>query len=424
MSLMRTDVFRAQVEALCEQRAFSEDFVLPDYQGLSVKNILSQIGTAFGLNPSDSNSFPGDYFIDFQGVDKVVLLIFDGLGYNRLLHHLDSHDGTFMTLATKGALKPLTTVFPATTSTVLTSIFTGLSPAQHQILGYHMFSKKYGLVFDTLDMKPVYGYSGQVDLAQDYSNSVKPWLPILEQRGVKTSVVTRASIAGSGLSQVIHGDVPLIPYVLDADMFTRSARALEQPGPTLLIMYYSGVDTLAHRYGPYSDEVTFELTSIEHNLRNFVSNLSEKTKKETLMLMTADHGVAETRKTYFLKDFHDVMSRLTLPPVGDGRATFLFSKPTQREALNEAFLKHVEGFKLFSSSELIDKDAFGKTSNPEELKEKVGDFTALGFKDSALGYPFFEDDRLHPMLGTHGGMTCEEMVVPFLSVRLSDLINL
>ena len=61
---------------------------------------------------------------------------------------------------------------------------------------------------------------------------------------MKTSVVTRASIAGSGLSQVIHGDVPLIPYVLDADMFTRSARALEQPGPTLLIMYYSGVDTL------------------------------------------------------------------------------------------------------------------------------------------------------------------------------------
>ncbi len=418
---MRTDIFREQMETLSEQRSFAEDFVLPDYQRLSVKNILPQIGAIFGIGSLGSLSFPSDYFGDFQDIEKVVLLIFDGLGFNRFLHHIESHNGTFLELAEKGILKPLTTVFPSTTSTVLASIFTGLSPAQHQIIGYHMFSKKYGLVFDTLDMRPVYGYSGQVELAKDYSNSVKPWLPILEQNGVKTLVATKASIAGSGLSQVIHKDLKLIPYLLGSDMFMQSSKALEKQGPTLLIMYYSGVDTLAHRYGPYSEEVTFELTSIEHNLRNFVSNLSEKTKKETLMLLAADHGVAETRKTYFLKDVHEVMARLMLPPVGDSRATFLFSKPYQRDALSEAFRKNVEGFKLFSSNELIDKDAFGQPTNPEGLNEKVGDFTALGIKHNALQYPFFEDDRVHPQLGTHGGMTSEEMIIPFLSVRLSKL---
>jgi predicted AlkP superfamily pyrophosphatase or phosphodiesterase len=418
---MRTDVFREQIVSHSEQRAFAEDFVLPDYQRLSVKNILPQIGAIFGLSSVDTYSFPKDYFGDFQGVDKVVLFIFDGFGYNRFLHHVESHDGTFMELAEKGSLKPLTTVFPATTSTVLTSLFTGLSPAQHQILGYHMFSKKYGLVFDTLDMKPVYGYSGQVELAKDYSHSVKSLLPILEQNGIKTLISTKASIAGSGLSLVTHGDVKLIPYVLASDMFTRSARALEQPGPTLLVIYYSGVDTLSHRYGPYSEEVTFELTSIEHNLKAFVSNLSEKTKKETLMLLTADHGVAETRKTFFLKDAPEVTANLMLPPVGDSRATFLYSKPNQQDALAEAFQKNVEGFKLFSSKELIDKNAFGQPTNPEELKEKVGDFTALGTKNYALSYPFFDDDRFHPMLGTHGGMTSEEIFIPFLSIKISEI---
>jgi len=412
---MRTDVFREQLVALCERQVFDEDFVLPDYEGFCVKNILAQIEAIFNGGSYVSRGFLGD----FSGVNKVVLFIFDGLGYKRLLHHIDNHNGTFMELAEKGSLKPLTTVFPSTTSTVLTSIFTGLSPAQHQILGYHMFSKKYGLVFNTLDMKPVYGYSGQVELAKEYSNSIKPCLPILEKNGVKTLVATKAAIAGSGLSQIIHRDLKLIPYILDADMFTQSARALEQPGPTFLIMYYAGVDTLAHRYGPYSDEVTFELTSIEHNLRNFVSNLSEKTKKETLMFMTADHGVAETRQTFFLKDIPEVMSRLMLPPVGDGRATFLFSKPNQQEALSEAFRKHVEGFKLFSSDELVSRGVFGQAANSEELKEKVGDFAALANKDIALGYPFFDDDRFHPMLGTHGGMTQEEMIVPFLSIRLA-----
>ena len=238
---------------------------------------------------------------------------------------------------------------------------------------------------------------------------------------MNTSVATRASIAGSGLSQIIHKALKLIPYSLSSDMFTQSARELEKQGPTLLIIYHSGVDTLAHRYGPYSEEETFELTSIEHNLKNFISNLSEKTKKETLMLLTADHGVAETRKTIYLKDVLEVFSRIMLPPVGDSRSAFLFSKPKQQDALAEAFRKNIAGFKLFSSSELINKGAFGQTTNLEGLKEKIGDLTALGLRDNALNYPFFEDDRFHPMLGTHGGMTSEEMIIPCLSVRLSDL---
>jgi hypothetical protein len=419
---MKTDIFREQMETFSKQHSFAEDFVLPDYQRLSVKNILPQIGTVFdGTSSLGSAAFPHEYFDDFQNVDKIVLVILDGLGYNRLTHHLGNHNGLFREFAEKGTFKPLTSVFPSTTSSVLTSIFTTLSPAQHQILGYHMFSQKYGLVFDTLDMKPVYGYSGQVDLAKDYSNTIRPWLPNLENKGVNTLLATRASIAGSGLSQVIHKGLKLMPYLLGSDLFARSAKALEQKGPSLLVIYYSGVDTLEHRYGPYSDEVVFELSSIEHNLRNFVNHLSDKTKKETLMMLTADHGVADTRKTYFLKDVPEVNERLSLPPVGDGRATFLFSKPNQQYALGEAFKKHVEGFKLFSSQELIEKDAFGQTANPEVLKEKVGDFTALGTKDNALSYPFFDDDRFHPMLGTHGGMTQDEMIVPFLSIKLSEL---
>jgi hypothetical protein len=116
----------------------------------------------------------------------------------------------------------------------------------------HVLQKK--LDFDTLDVRPVYGYSGQVELAKDYSHSVKPWLPFLEQNGVETYVATRSSIAGSGLSQIIHKELKLIPYVLASDMLIQSSKALKQQSPTLLIMYYSGIDTLAHRYGPYSEE--------------------------------------------------------------------------------------------------------------------------------------------------------------------------
>jgi hypothetical protein len=418
---MKTDLFREQTYKIINQQSFSEDFLLPDYQKLNVKNILPHIGTVFGVNPSGQQTFPKDYLTETKGTEKIVLFIFDGLGYNRLLHYIGNHNGIFTELTEKGTLKPLTTVFPSTTSTVLTSIFTGLSPAEHQILGYRMFSQKYGLIFNTLDMKPVYGYNAKVELAKDYTNTIKSSLPNFEQNGVKTTVLTKAAIAGSGLSEIIHRDCRLIPYLLGADMFTQLRKALEHPGHALLLVYYSGVDTLAHKYGPYSDEVTFELATLEHSLWDFVNSLNAETKRKTLMILTADHGVADIHKSYYLKDHQEVMANLMMPPVGDGRAAFLYTKSNQKNTLKSAFEQNITGFKLFPSDELISKGAFGTPTDMEGLKEKVGDFTALSISQSLIAYPFFEDDRFHEQLGAHGGMTMEEMIVPFLSVKLASL---
>ena len=81
---MKTDVFREQMETLSKQQSFAEDFVLPNYERLSVKNILPQIGEIFDADPPSSSGLPQEYLGDFQNVNKVVFLIFDGLGYNRL----------------------------------------------------------------------------------------------------------------------------------------------------------------------------------------------------------------------------------------------------------------------------------------------------------------------------------------------------
>jgi len=187
-------------------------------------------------------------------------------------------------LTEKGVLKPMTTVFPSTTSTALTSVFTGLSPAQHQILGYHMYSKKYGLIYNTLDMKPVYGYSAKVELAKDYMQNLQLLLPIIEQNGIRTSVITKSKILGSGLSQITHRDTKLIPYHLSSDMWTHTITALMEPSPSLSVVYYSGVDNLAHKYGAYSKETTFEIATIEHSLKEFINNIPEQEKKPYLSL--------------------------------------------------------------------------------------------------------------------------------------------
>lgn len=418
---MNIDFLREQKDLLAHQQSFSDGFVLPDYDKLNTKNISSMIGSVFSINSLRKAMVPEGYLDDCSGIEKVLLIILDGLGFNRLLTYLGNHEGAFSEIAQKGILKPLTTTFPSTTATVLTSIFTGVSPAEHNIVGYQMFSKDYGLVFNTLDMKPVFGYSSHVDLVDIFSKKVKPWLPVLEEYDVMPLVITKAGIVGSGLSRIIHRNQTIISYQLQSDMFVQCKNALELPNRSLIVMYYAGIDTLEHRYGPYSEEVTFEMHALESNFKNFIDSLLAETKKNTMLILTSDHGVAETSKFHFIKDFPEINNRLMLPPVGDSRATFLFSKPDQKEGLSAAFKNSIPDMKLFSSDELIQKGAFGQATNMHPLKENVGDFAALSTDHSALQYPFYEDDRYHQQLGAHGGMTAEEMIVPFLSIRLSKV---
>jgi predicted AlkP superfamily pyrophosphatase or phosphodiesterase len=258
-------------------------------------------------------------------------------------------------------------------------------------------------------------------LAEEYARKINPWLQKLKENGIAPYITTKGSIAGDGLSRVIHKDQELLPYRLHSDMLVHCTRVLEQQNNAFLMAYYSGIDNLAHAYGPYSQEVDFEINSIECNLKNFFNLLTLETKRKTLLLILADHGVVETGRIYYLKDYPEIGSRLMLPPVGDSRATFLFTKPDQKNTLPEVFRKNVEKINLYDSAELSVKGAFGNVANRETLRYSVGDFTALSVEKNILQYPYFEEDRFHEQLGAHGGMTAEEIIVPLLSIRLSKL---
>ena len=138
---MNTKVFQEEMDVLVGQRTYLNDFILPEYETLNVRNISSIVGSIFGVNSLVRAKFPDGYLDNSGGVENIFFVIMDGLGLKRFLAHVNSHDGVLADLAQKGVLKPLTSTFPATTSTALTSIFTGLAPSEHNVIGYQMFSK-------------------------------------------------------------------------------------------------------------------------------------------------------------------------------------------------------------------------------------------------------------------------------------------
>jgi hypothetical protein len=98
--------------------------ILPALDGASVAGLVPAL-----LGGRDASWLPAPA----READQVVLCVLDGLGWNEIERHRER----MPTLARMEG-GPITTVVPATTATALTSIATGLAPAQHGIMGYRM----------------------------------------------------------------------------------------------------------------------------------------------------------------------------------------------------------------------------------------------------------------------------------------------
>src|SRR5690242_878864 len=114
----------------------------PDYAGGSIVNLIASISNTLGA--SDTGSVPlrgAELSRGFEARRRIVLLVIDGLGHRQLLMHAPA----------RGALRAhlrgsMTSVFPSTTATAITTFLTGLAPAQHGITGWHMWFPEQSLV--------------------------------------------------------------------------------------------------------------------------------------------------------------------------------------------------------------------------------------------------------------------------------------
>jgi hypothetical protein len=101
---------------------------LPDYNGGSLLNLITSLAAARGVRARHPTltALPPDRLALAR---NVVFLLVDGLGYNYLTEF-----GRGGALCEHLAGK-LTSVFPSTTASAITTSFTGRSPHEHGLTG-------------------------------------------------------------------------------------------------------------------------------------------------------------------------------------------------------------------------------------------------------------------------------------------------
>jgi predicted AlkP superfamily pyrophosphatase or phosphodiesterase len=401
-----------QVESV--EKKTNDNFVYPQYDQSCISEIPNMILNLFEARKEKTKLY-SENITGSEEINKVVLLVIDGFGFRQFINHLKENQ--FLTnLTNQGEVYPLTSVFPSQTTNALTTLNTGLTPQEHGLFEYFIYLKDIGVV-NTLQFERLGSKLRDRIIDKRFDPSIlllhdKNIHNILKQKGISTYSHVNASNAFNvvGLRKKIEENSGKSAY---------------------FFVHIDTLDTIAHEYGPNSYEYSAELSSITYLLnRELVQKLDSKTAKETLLLVTADHGglTIDPKETTYLNCLPKAIlnlqvgkNRKTIMPIGGPRELFLHINEEKLVETKEWLIQKI-GNKahIIETRQAAEKGLFGVGIPDREVVERTGNLMILPYRNETVWYENSEANRIS-FLGQHGGLHEEEMIVPFAISKLNNL---
>jgi hypothetical protein len=414
-------------------------FIYPQYNNNCISKIPNIILNLFEAENEKTKS-PFENAIKLhtpERINKVVLVVIDGFGFNQFLNY-HKENKFLRNLTIKGEVYPITSVFPSQTTNALTTLNTGLTPQEHGLIEYFIYLKDIGVV-NALQFERI-GYKLQTNLIDEgFDPNIllllkrKTIHKTLKETGIDTFTHIPASNAFNACSKLIFQGSKIIPSVKTSDSIVRLRKNLEENDgrSAYFFVHIDTLDTISHVYGPESYEYFAELSMITYLLKKeLAEKIDTKTAKETLLLLTADHGGLniDPKETTYLNYLPKAIlnlqvgkNRKPIMPTGGPREVFLHIK---EEKLSETkkWLSQKIGNKaqIIETREAAEKGLFGLGLASKELFERTGNLMILPYGNETVWFENSENGKIN-LLGQHGGLNEQEMFVPFAVAGLNSL---
>ena len=408
---MRADA----VERLLRKDTTPLGGVRPRYGDLGLPNLMASALHALRVRPP-SPPIPERFLDpDLLRSRTLVVLAVDGLGYLQLLAAKRKLGGLALIDAANdgGAFLPLTATMPSTTVSAIGSLCTARPPLDHGLLGYRLFLREFGAVANMIRFAPL-------------DRTGAPWNPkgflwgptafqLAGAAGVPSFVLTREYYLRTALSAMLHEGAEGVGYVTMSDFAVRLRRLAADRRRKLVFAYWDALDTICHRAGTGGEEFLAEVAALDSVLEREVLRRA----KDVTLLVTADHGHINTgpKGRLDLRARTDLLGRLAVPPTGEPRLTYLHAADGNVDALR-SLAESVLGdwARVCTAKEAFEAGLFGDGVASIPARDRIGDVLAAPKRDRTLvyGYPGERVD----LVGRHGGLTADEMLVPLLAARL------
>ncbi|MDQ4079039.1 MAG: alkaline phosphatase family protein [Chloroflexota bacterium] len=406
-------------------------YVLPRYDGRSIANLPATIGALLGVEVGwVEPRLDDELWVDLaDGVERVLFLLVDGIGWRRLWEMVAQRDRAFPQLLEEwGAhVAPITSVSPATTSVATTTVWgNGAAPAEHGMLGFSFLLMEQAAVCNLLFWKPLGRESGGHGELETWGLKPETFLPtpsiaqVLAQGGVETRALMPAQIANSPLSRMQMRGAKVEGYGNATDLWLMMHRWLEETAGQrgYCYAYYPDFDVFSHRDGPNHRSWEALWHAFRFHLSSFLDTLPTEARRKTILLISADHGhVYSPLARRVLPRSHPELTRhFMLMPGGEPRHSYLYVRPDHHDAIRNYHQQHLaEDFHLLDAAEALHAGLYGPPDRLHpDAERRLGDFAMLS-KGGAMFW-ILSPDKMY--FGMHGSLEPEEMVVPFIALRL------
>jgi hypothetical protein len=381
----------------------------PDYQGAGILNLVASLiqarGGAAEHPPLDLLSQAG-----LARVTNLVLVVIDGLGDRWLARR--SPDG----ILSRHRLGAITSVFPSTTATAITTYLTGDAPLRHGLTGWHTWMGELGCVMTVLPGTPRFGgvpyRAAGVDTARLFGRR-----SLFGRIATGSWVLTPQHIARSDFNLAHTGPAQVLGYHGLRSLIRQTARLLRRNRePKYVYVYWPELDSIGHHHGMESRAAADHLALLETALEELLDRIAGT---DTRVLVCADHGQVDRGPGDLIDidDHPELSDYLALPLCGEGRASYAYV----RSGCEAPFLDYCAGplgglVDLYPSRLLREWGYFGTGPAHPRFAERVGDYCLLptGNRIIRQWLPF---EERHDLIGQHGGLTESEMLVPLCLLR-------
>lgn len=144
-------MINTEIKKLIEKEKKKDEFIYPFYEKYCFSNIPATILSFFGIKTRKLTLPPELYESALRGKKptKVILLLIDGFGFNSWLKSSKNYE-FFNGFNQKGLVSPLTSIFPSTTASAITTINSGLTPQEHSLPEWFVYFKEIDKIIATL----------------------------------------------------------------------------------------------------------------------------------------------------------------------------------------------------------------------------------------------------------------------------------